>query len=283
MTDTLESLRAEYDALAARGLSLDLTRGKPSAAQLDLANGLLDIALGDDFRDGAGTDLRNYGGQDGLLELREIFGELLRIPASQLFAGGNASLQTMHDTIVHALLHGVPGGNGPWHGQDVAFLCPAPGYDRHFTMTENFTLNLKATDGKARLGEITMPRGTIRTPAFMPVGTVGTVKAMYLDQVRDAGADIILGNTYHLMLRPGAERVERLGGLHRFMGWDRPILTDSGGYQVMSLADLTKRSEEGIVFKSHLDGTFRSIVMAGSGRRVGEQEYDVLTLLRDVL
>ncbi|WP_137133988.1 tRNA guanosine(34) transglycosylase Tgt [Rhizobium sp. FKY42] len=122
-------------------------------------------------------------------------------------------------------------------------------------MTENFTFNLKATDGKARLGEITMPRGTIRTPAFMPVGTVGTVKAMYLDQVRDAGADIILGNTYHLMLRPGPERVARLGGLHELIRWPEPILTDSGGFQVMSLSGLRKLDEKGVTFKSHIDGS----------------------------
>jgi queuine tRNA-ribosyltransferase len=100
-----------------------------------------------------------------------------------------------------------------------------------------------------------MRRGTIRTPAFMPVGTAATVKAMKPGDVAAAGADIILGNTYHLMLRPGAERVARLGGLHGFMGWNRPILTDSGGYQVMSLAELTKRSEEGVSFRSHLDGS----------------------------
>jgi len=100
-----------------------------------------------------------------------------------------------------------------------------------------------------------MQRGEIRTPAFMPVGTAATVKAMRPEEVRASGADIILGNTYHLMLRPGAERVERLGGLHRFMGWDRPILTDSGGYQVMSLSDLTKVTEEGVSFASHLDGS----------------------------
>jgi queuine tRNA-ribosyltransferase len=121
-------------------------------------------------------------------------------------------------------------------------------------MTDRFTFAIHATDGRARTGTIRMQRGEIRTPAFMPVGTAATVKAMKPDDVRAAGADIILGNTYHLMLRPGAERVARLGGLHRFMGWDRPILTDSGGYQVMSLADLTKRSEEGVAFKSHLDG-----------------------------
>ena len=122
-------------------------------------------------------------------------------------------------------------------------------------MTERFAFIIAATDGAARTGTITMRRGTIRTPAFMPVGTAATVKAMKPRDVEAAGADIILGNTYHLMLRPGAERIARLGGLHRFMGWDRPILTDSGGYQVMSLSDLTKRAEEGITFKSHLDGT----------------------------
>lgn len=122
-------------------------------------------------------------------------------------------------------------------------------------MSENFTFNLKATSGKARLGEITMPRGTIRTPAFMPVGTVGTVKAMYLDQVKDGGADIILGNTYHLMLRPGPERVARLGGLHELIRWPGPILTDSGGFQVMSLSGLRKLDEQGVTFKSHVDGS----------------------------
>ncbi|MDK1489426.1 tRNA guanosine(34) transglycosylase Tgt [Sinorhizobium sp. 7-81] len=121
-------------------------------------------------------------------------------------------------------------------------------------MTETFQFKLLATDGKARRGEVSMPRGTIRTPAFMPVGTVGTVKAMYLDQVRELGADIILGNTYHLMLRPGAERVARLGGLHNFIRWERPILTDSGGFQVMSLSSLRKLDEKGVTFKSHVDG-----------------------------
>ncbi len=123
------------------------------------------------------------------------------------------------------------------------------------TAQPRFQFQVSATDGKARTGVITMMRGDIRTPAFMPVGTAATVKAMRADEVRAAGADIILGNTYHLMLRPGAERVARLGGLHRFMGWERPILTDSGGYQVMSLSDLTKMSEEGVAFASHIDGS----------------------------
>ena len=118
-----------------------------------------------------------------------------------------------------------------------------------------FAYRLIAEDGAARLGEIATPRGVIRTPAFMPVGTVGTVKALYPDQVKAAGADILLGNTYHLMLRPGAERVARLGGLHKFMRWDGPILTDSGGFQVMSLAQIRKMSEQGAEFRSHIDGS----------------------------
>jgi queuine tRNA-ribosyltransferase len=122
-------------------------------------------------------------------------------------------------------------------------------------MTDRFAFQVAATDGAARTGVIRMQRGDIRTPAFMPVGTAATVKAMRPAEVRATGADIILGNTYHLMLRPGAERMARLGGLHDFMGWDRPILTDSGGYQVMSLSALTKQSEEGVAFKSHLDGS----------------------------
>src|SRR3954468_5181972 len=122
-------------------------------------------------------------------------------------------------------------------------------------MTESFTFAVAKTDGLARTGEIRMPRGVVRTPAFMPVGTAGTVKAMYPDQVKAAGADIVLGNTYHLMLRPGAERVASLGGLHRFMNWPFPILTDSGGFQVMSLAQLRKIDETGVTFRSHVDGS----------------------------
>jgi queuine tRNA-ribosyltransferase len=118
-----------------------------------------------------------------------------------------------------------------------------------------FDFSISATDRRARSGLIAMQRGEIRTPAFMPVGTAATVKAMRPEEVRASGADIILGNTYHLMLRPGAERVARLGGLHRFMGWERPTLTDSGGYQVMSLSELTKVTEEGVAFASHLDGS----------------------------
>jgi queuine tRNA-ribosyltransferase len=118
-----------------------------------------------------------------------------------------------------------------------------------------FPFDLTATDGAARTGVLRTPRGDIRTPAFMPVGTAGTVKALTVDQVKATGADIILGNTYHLMLRPTAERVQRLGGLHRFMRWDGPILTDSGGFQVMSLSGISKVTEEAVTFASHLDGS----------------------------
>jgi queuine tRNA-ribosyltransferase len=123
------------------------------------------------------------------------------------------------------------------------------------TTEQKFTFTVAKTHGAARTGEIRMPRGVIRTPAFMPVGTAATVKAMYPDQVKALGADVVLANTYHLMLRPGAERVARLGGLHKFMNWPYPILTDSGGFQVMSLAQLRKIDETGVTFQSHVDGS----------------------------
>jgi len=122
-------------------------------------------------------------------------------------------------------------------------------------MKQQFSFRLDAISGKARRGTISTPRGEIRTPAFMPVGTAATVKAMMPGSVRETGADILLGNTYHLMLRPTAERIDRLGGLHKFMNWERPILTDSGGFQVMSLSGLRQMSEDGVTFKSHVDGS----------------------------
>src|ERR1700722_8160594 len=125
---------------------------------------------------------------------------------------------------------------------------------RRFRVAE-FGFTLIARDGGARRGQVQTAHGTVETPAFMPVGTAGTVKGMLPQAVAETGAEILLGNTYHLMLRPGAERVERLGGLHRMMGWDRPILTDSGGFQIMSLTGLRKMSEEGVLFRSHIDGS----------------------------
>ena len=126
-------------------------------------------------------------------------------------------------------------------------------------MTDDFSFTVNASDGAARTGEIRMPRGVIRTPAFMPVGTAATVKAMYPEQVKALGADVVLGNVYHLMLRPGAERVASLGGLHTFMNWPYPILTDSGGFQVMSLSALRKIDEHGVTFQSHIDGSTHSL------------------------
>lgn len=127
-----------------------------------------------------------------------------------------------------------------------------------------FPFEIQARDGAARTGVLKTSRGDIRTPAFMPVGTAGTVKAMYMDQVEQAGADIILGNTYHLMLRPGAERVKRLGGLHKFSGWKGPMLTDSGGFQVWSLSQLRKMDKDGVTFRSHIDGSEHRLTPARS-------------------
>ncbi|WP_300379510.1 tRNA guanosine(34) transglycosylase Tgt [Henriciella sp.] len=127
-----------------------------------------------------------------------------------------------------------------------------------------FPFKISAREGAARTGTLQTPRGDIRTPAFMPVGTAGTVKALYMDQVEQAGADIILGNTYHLMLRPGAERVKRLGGLHAFSGWSGPMLTDSGGFQVWSLSQLRKMDAEGVTFRSHIDGSEHRLTPARS-------------------
>ena len=143
----------------------------------------------------------------------------------------------------------ISGGTDPAEGSP-----PANGRARSGRMTHRFSFQIDATDGRARTGAIQTTRGEIRTPAFMPVGTAATVKAMLPDSVAATGADILLGNTYHLMLRPGAERIARLGGLHKFMNWGGPILTDSGGFQVMSLAELRKMSEARVQFASHVDG-----------------------------
>ncbi|WP_448952375.1 tRNA guanosine(34) transglycosylase Tgt [Labrys neptuniae] len=139
------------------------------------------------------------------------------------------------------------------------------------TTTDDVSFAIHATEGAARTGALHLGRGSVRTPAFMPVGTAGTVKAMYVDQVKELGADIILGNTYHLMLRPGAERVAALGGLHEFSRWQGPILTDSGGFQVMSLAGLRKLDKNGVTFRSHIDGS--------SHRLTPERSVEIQTLL----
>src|SRR5690606_34727372 len=150
---------------------------------------------------------------------------------------------------------GIPSGHGRHRRDGMTGQLPGAGRQARTRAMKQVNFSLLATDGTARRGRIDTPRGEINTPAFMPVGTAGTVKAMYPEQVRETGADILLGNTYHLMLRPGAERVAVLGGLHDFMDWQRPILTDSGGFQVMSLAKLRKLTEKGVTFKSHIDGS----------------------------
>lgn len=159
MTETRSDLERQYADLRAQGLALDLTRGKPSPQQLDLSNALLALPGEGDYRDASGTDLRNYGGPDGLPELRSIFGELLAIPPAQLVASGNASLALMHDTVVRALLHGTSDGPEPWRdAADLAFICPVPGYDRHFSICEALGIRMipvPFVDGRLDLDTIT--------------------------------------------------------------------------------------------------------------------------------
>jgi DNA-binding transcriptional MocR family regulator len=143
LSELHSQLTAEYDALVKRGLKLDLTRGKPSPAQLDLSNGLLTLPGNDQYRDEAGTDLRNYGGPQGLPELRSVFSDVLRVPVPQLLALGNSSLSLMHDAVSYAMLHGLPESERPWSREEtVSFLCPVPGYDRHFTITEHLGIRM---------------------------------------------------------------------------------------------------------------------------------------------
>jgi len=142
-------------------------------------------------------------------------------------------------------------------------------------MTDTFKFDLLGTDGKARRGRVHTAHGAINTPAFMPVGTAATVKAMMPESVAETGAEILLGNTYHLMLRPGAERIEKLGGLHKFMNWDKPILTDSGGFQVMSLAQLRKITEEGVRFRSHIDGAYYDLTPESSTEIQRQLDADI--------
>ena len=149
-----------------------------------------------------------------------------------------------------AYAHAIANGYRFYSYGDACLLFRAG--SRRMSVANHF--ELLAQDGAARTGDLTTPHGVVRTPAFMPVGTAGAMKAMHWREVRDAGADIVLGNTYHLMLRPGAERIAALGGLHKFMGWHGPILTDSGGFQVMSLSELRKVTEEAVTFRSHIDG-----------------------------
>ena len=188
MSEISAALESQYAELRAKNLSLDLTRGKPSPAQLDLSRALLGLPGEDDYRDAAGTDLRNYGGPDGLIELRQIFSELLAIPVDQLLAAGNASLAIMHDVFVTALLHGVPGGAGPWRDvPGLSFLCPVPGYDRHFAICEALGIRMipvPFVDGRLDLASIRRLaaadegiRGMWAVPMYAnPTGTSFTVE-----------------------------------------------------------------------------------------------------------
>lgn len=168
-----EEQTAAYEQLKAAGLTLDITRGKPSAQQLDLSNGLLSLP-GDDVRSADGIDVRNYGGGTGLTELRQIFGDLLGVPVDQLVAGDNASLAIMHDTIAFALLHGTVDGDGPWSRQDVKFLCPAPGYDRHFAICEHFGIEMITIDMLDDGPDMTQVREHVADPAVKGIWLVPT-------------------------------------------------------------------------------------------------------------
>jgi DNA-binding transcriptional MocR family regulator len=171
---TLDDLTAAYDELRASGLKLDLTRGKPAAEQLNLSNGLLTLP-GDDYRAADGTDVRNYGGLTGLPELREIFAELLHVPVEQLVAEGNASLELMHDTMVFALLNGTPDSPRPWSQEEqVTFICPVPGYDRHFALTEKYGIQMVSVDMRDDGPDMAAVRELVKDPSVKGMWVVPT-------------------------------------------------------------------------------------------------------------
>jgi DNA-binding transcriptional MocR family regulator len=192
--EELDQLHAEmtsaYEQLKASGLKLDLTRGKPSSEQLDLSNALLGLPGDGDFRDAAGTDVRNYGGTQGLPEIREIFAELLNVPVSQLVAGDNASLAIMHDTLVYSLLKGAVDGDGPWAGQTVKFICPVPGYDRHFALCEQFGIEMLPVPLNADGPDLEQVRELVQDPAVRGIWVVPTYAnptgAVYTEEVAQA-------------------------------------------------------------------------------------------------
>ncbi len=241
MSTTTTALEEQYAELKAKGLSLDLTRGKPSTGQLDLSNALLSLPGDGDYRDASGTDLRNYGGSDGLPELRAIFGELLGIPAQQLLAYGNASLAIMHDSLVHALLHGVPGGTGPWRDVDgLSFICPVPGYDRHFAITEALGVRLISVpfvDGRLDLAAIRelvasdpSIRGMWNVPAYAnPTGivyTVDEVEALVGMQAAAPDFRLYWDNAYfqHHLTEDEVAPIDVLGMAARAGNPDRPLV-----------------------------------------------------------
>ncbi|MCU1557016.1 MAG: aminotransferase class I/II-fold pyridoxal phosphate-dependent enzyme [Microbacteriaceae bacterium] len=241
MDVTRTELDGQYEELRGRKLSLDLTRGKPSPEQLALSDALLELPGAGDYRDASGTDLRNYGGPDGLLELRAIFGELLEIPTTQLLALGNASLTVMHDVIVHALLHGVPGGDGPWREvAGLAFLCPVPGYDRHFAICEALGIRMipvPFVDGRLDLetirslvAEDASIRGMWCVPMYSnPTGIVYTVEEIEaLVGMATAAPDFRLfwDNAYavHHLADDEPAVIDVLGAASRAGHPDRPLV-----------------------------------------------------------
>ncbi|MBW4031519.1 MAG: aminotransferase [Acidobacteria bacterium] len=237
---SLSELQASYAALQARKLHLDLTRGKPSPAQLDLSNTLLDLPLAHDHTSSEGTDVRNYGGADGLPELRAIFGELLGIPVPQLLALGNASLNLMHDVIVHALLHGVPGTTMPWRDEQISFLCPVPGYDRHFAITEAMGIRMiplpYLEGGRLDLDAIgahlqdPSVRGMWLVPMYANPGgqTVTIAEAQALASLPSAAPDfrIFWDNAYavHHLTEVEPEAIDILGIAAAAGNPDRPLV-----------------------------------------------------------
>ena len=239
-SSSLSELQASYAALQARNLKLDLTRGKPSPAQLDLSNALLDLPLSHDHTSSEGTDVRNYGGADGLPELRAIFGELLGIPLPQLLALGNASLNVMHDVIVHALLHGVPGTTVPWRDEQISFLCPVPGYDRHFAITEAMGIRMiplpYLEDGRLDLEAIgthlknPSVRGMWLVPMYANPGgqTVTIEEAQVLASLPSAAPDfrIFWDNAYavHHLTDAEPEALDILGIAAAAGNPDRPLV-----------------------------------------------------------
>jgi DNA-binding transcriptional MocR family regulator len=190
LTAVHADLTAAYDDLVGQGLKLDLTRGKPSSAQLDLSNALLGLPGVDDYTDGHGTDCRNYGGTQGLPEIRQIFAELLNVPVAQLVAGDNASLAIMHDTLVYALLKGTVDSEGPWHGQPIKFICPVPGYDRHFALCEQFGIEMLPVSLGPHGPDLDAVRELVQDPAVRGIWVVPTYAnptgAVYTEDVTRA-------------------------------------------------------------------------------------------------
>ncbi|MFC5501582.1 aminotransferase class I/II-fold pyridoxal phosphate-dependent enzyme [Lysinimonas soli] len=249
----LEESKAAYLALKAKNLSLDLTRGKPSPEQLDLSAALLDLDLSGSFTSADGVDTRNYGGTDGLVELRTIYSELLGIPVPQLLALGNASLAVMHDVVVHALLHGVPGNTVPWHNEQIAFICPSPGYDRHFAITEAL--------GIRNIRVPYLPDGSLDLAAIATHLQDPDVRGMWLVPMyaNPTGATVTLEEAEQLMSLPAAAPDFRIF-------WDNAYavhhLSDDepGALDVLGLAAAAGHPDRPLVFASTSKVTF-----AGAG------------------